>query len=135
MTEEIIRHFKLSTGDELIAKVIDENEYVIFLSEPLMIEEYFSDDGKGRVILVPYVPYGDQEYFEFLKSHIITSSNVMDEIKRYYLYSIQMTIQSKQQMLYEIKLSNDKLESSILRIQDELLEELYQIPKSSNTIH
>jgi hypothetical protein len=135
MTEEIIRHFKLSTGDELIAKVIDENEYVIFLSEPLMIEEYFSDDGKGRVTLVPYVPYGDQEYFEFLKSHIITSSNVMNEIKRYYQYSIQMTIQSKQQMLYEIKLSNDKLESSILRIQDELLEELYQIPKSSNTIH
>ena len=100
-----------------------------------MIEEYFSDDGKGRVTLVPYVPYGDQEYFEFLKSHIITSSNVMNEIKRYYQYSIQMTIQSKQQMLYEIKLSNDKLESSLLRIQDELLEELYQIPKSSNTIH
>lgn len=89
MTENVCI-FKLTSGEELVGVYKGENDTLIFVQNPLIIEETLTLDGQTSVLLSTYLPFADTENtLSFLKFHVLQALPVKPEVQNYYWNSLK----------------------------------------------
>lgn len=101
-----IKHFKLSSGDEVLGLVVgvSKNEGVIHLEYPVQLE-YIKHRGKLNYMLTDYMPTSKKGIVSFHYQAIVAQSAVEDAVKeeyvRYCISDVDDTEQSYEDITYE----------------------------------
>ena len=82
-------HMRLVNGDEIIAELHEITDNEIRVMKPMVVSEKEDPRSKtGTIILSKYVLFNDEEYVGFQRIHVVTLTDVMEEIKSYYKNSV-----------------------------------------------
>ncbi len=133
MTDNI-QHLRLTNGEELVGDILFSDDYQVLIDNPLVLEE--RDTGSGSaLVLSQYIPYSTSTVCNISKKHIITQTELHEELVRYYYYSLKFAYRSTEKSLREIKRVNDLMQAVVE--EDELLESIDQtkLVKGSNSIN
>ena len=87
MEEDFYATLKLKTGEEIFAKVAasEENEKtMLILSNPIMIGEIKSKSNVVGYKVEPWIKTSTEDMFIINRDHIITISEVNDDIQEFY---------------------------------------------------
>lgn len=106
---------KILNGDEVLGLYEGENEHVIFVKDPLLIQTIFTETSSNKVVLVSYNPFSDDSVISlaFNKEHVTYYSPVKAKVDSYYKKSlnyIKMATLDK-----EDNLSDDSSETSVIK--------------------
>ena len=113
MTENI-QHIRLINGEELIGDIIDYYDNKILVSQPLLVNERLSPSGKSAIVLTKYVPFSTSNVCEILNNHIITVTDIHEEMVKYYHYSLRFAYVHEENMIKDIKTVNTMMEASLM---------------------
>jgi len=81
----IVVNVKLVNGDDLIAKLVHEDDYFYIFEEPMIVEERVnSATGASVLVLVKYVHTNDLGTIELRKEHVIVVTPVQPVFEKYY---------------------------------------------------
>ena len=76
-----IRHFKLTSGEELIGLVQHSDENAFVLERPVQVKL----NSLGMYMYSPWFPFSDKKIFKLFKRHIINHVEIEDESKKHYI--------------------------------------------------
>jgi len=129
--QEDTRHFRMINSEEVIAEVIAETDHSFIVRNPYMVIEL-----ETSVSLAKYVPFSANQSIELKKSHIITSTELHEEMIRYYKNTITIGRNTADKALEGLARVNDLMEAYIY--EGVVPAAGYEMPEylpTSNTIH
>ncbi len=87
-----IRHFKLTSGEEIIGYVIDSDEQAFVIERPAVVQV----SPVGMYTFGHWFPFSDKKVFKIMKRFVINHTEVVEETKESYIkYSCQELIRSE----------------------------------------
>ncbi len=66
-----VKILKLITGEELIGKIVNDDENGIEIDNPANIHMAPTQDSRMQLYLIPYAPYAEKDRFTLSKQHVI----------------------------------------------------------------
>ena len=87
--EEVL-YIKLVTGEEIVAEVISNDEYMT-INNPLQIHVQNTNRGAG-VSFTKWIPHVAVDSFKIRWSHVIVLSHIDDELREFYSMCINAII-------------------------------------------
>jgi hypothetical protein len=114
-TKLIPEHYRLCNGDEIIAEFVGETETEIQIKRPMVVSEVTENKSNiSTIVLSKYILFDDNKVFSISKNHVITKTNILDEIKKYYYNSLEYnTLFVEPSVLNEISKVNQMMERMI----------------------
>ena len=80
-----IRHFKLTSGEELISLVQYSDENAFVLERPVQVKL----NSLGMYMYSPWFPFSDKKIFKLFKRHIVNHVEIEEDSKKHYInYSV-----------------------------------------------
>ena len=80
-----IRHFKLTSGEELISLVQYSDENAFVLERPVQVKL----NSLGMYMYSPWFPFSDKKVFKLFKRHIVNHVEIEEDSKKHYInYSV-----------------------------------------------
>ena len=76
-----IRHFKLTSGEELIGLVQHSDENAFVLERPVQIKM----NSLGMYMYSPWFPFSDKKIYKLFKRHVINHVEIEEESKKHYI--------------------------------------------------
>lgn len=130
-TEEIC-HFRLINSEEVIAEVIAETDHTFIVRNPYIVIEL-----ETSVSLAKYVPFSANQSIELKKSHIITATELHEEMVRYYKNTITIGRTTSDKAMEGLARVNELMESYIYDgvVPNPVDYVLSNFVPSSNSIH
>jgi len=91
MTDSLeVVHMRLCNGDEIIGELSGSSNTEYLIMRPMMVSEVTDDKTHiSTIILSKYILFDENQVIPFNRSHVITQTRILDEIKSYYYNSIQ----------------------------------------------
>jgi|SRR3990170_2774093 len=84
-----VKHLRLVNGDELIVELSGSTDNTVLVKKPMLVSEVTDSKTKlSTIVLSKYIMFDDTD-ISLSKNHIVTQSNVLDEIRSYYYNSIE----------------------------------------------
>ena len=85
-----IKHIKLSTGEEVLCEIIEEDEYDLVIRRALKLQTDIDEEGTRYHSFRTYMTYQDDpEVYVILKSiHVVSVTYPSPTMMKQYLYSI-----------------------------------------------
>jgi len=80
-----IRHFKLSSGDEIISYVSKEEDNAVYLKKPFQIHSGLVDANSTSYYFTDWLPMSDTSICALSKLHIITFVECDTDVKEKYI--------------------------------------------------
>jgi len=85
-----VTHLRLVNGDEVVGELSGITNTEILIKKPMLVSEVTDERTKmSTIVLSKYVLFDENQDIHFSKSHVITKTHILDEIKVYYYNSIQ----------------------------------------------
>ena len=85
MKDVNIRHFKLTSGEELIGLVQHSDDNAFVLERPVSVKL----NSIGMWMYSPWFPFSEKKIFKLFKRHVINHVEIDDESKKHYInYSV-----------------------------------------------
>jgi len=81
MKELNIRHFKLTSGEEVIGLVQHSDENAFVLERPVQIKM----NNLGMYMYSPWFPFSDKKIFKLFKRHVINHVEIEEDSKKQYI--------------------------------------------------
>lgn len=127
-----VKHLRLVNNEEVIAEVTKETKESLVLRNPYMVIEL-----PETVSLAKYVPFSAEQVVEIKKVHIITITELHEEMVRYYDNTIQIGKNAAEKAMAGLKNINDVMEDYIYdkTVSSEVYLQYDDIEPSSNTYH
>jgi len=113
MTENI-QHIRLINGEELIGDVVDYYDNRILVSQPLLVNERVSATGKSAIVLTKYIPFSSSSVCELQNKHVITITDIHEEMVKYYHHSLRFAYVHEENMIKDIQSVNTMMEASLM---------------------
>ena len=113
MTENI-QHIRLINGEELIGDVVDYYDNKILVSQPLLVNERMSQSGKSAIVLTKYIPFSSSSVCEIQNNHVITITDIHEEMVKYYHHSLRFSYVHEENMIKDIQSVNVMMEASLM---------------------
>ena len=107
-----IKIFTLNNGDDIIGDMLDEDNDVIIVKDPLIIKYAFSTRGGMYMQLKYYGMFSSDSLFSFKKSAIISVCIPRDNMVDYYILSAEI---AKNEFVEDI---NDMIADQIAAIEN-----------------
>ena len=80
-----VKIMRLSTGEDIIAKVVDKNVETVKLNKPFVIIPHQQGPGKPvQLMMTLYSPYGKTDTIEIKNQNVISMVDPKDEILKSY---------------------------------------------------
>lgn len=80
-----IRHFKLTSGEELISLVQYSDENAFVLERPVQVKL----NSLGMYMYSPWFPFSNKKIFKLFKRHIVNHVEIEEDSKKHYInYSV-----------------------------------------------
>lgn len=111
---ENIQHIRLINGEEIIGDIVDYYDNKILISCPLVVSEKLTPAGKSAVVLTKYIPFSANNICEISNNHVITITDLHEEMIRYYYHSLRFSYVSEENMIKEIQAVNIMMEASLM---------------------
>jgi len=127
---ENVKHFRLINGEEVLAEIFEENKTNIIVKNPMQVI-----DNSGSIVLTKFIPFSKDQLLNFDRFHVITISDLHDEMVRYYNNSILISMNATEKSIEGISKVNDMMEDYIHNSSDPSDDFFAMIQPSSNTIH
>lgn len=109
-------HIRLVNGDELIGELESTSNTEIMLKRPMLVSEVTDEKTKiATIVLSKYILFDDDQVFPFSKTHIVTQTNILDEIKSYYYNSIEYNSKFVEPVIRQELSKVNKVMENILR--------------------
>ena len=80
-----IRHFKLSSGDEIISFVSKEEDNAVYLNRPFKIHSGFVDANATQYYFTDWLPMSTSSMCALSKLHIVTFVECDNDVKEKYI--------------------------------------------------
>lgn len=81
----IVVNVKLINGDDIIAKLVHEDDFGYVFEEPMVVEERVNTStGSSVLVLVKYVHTNDLGTIELRRDHVLIVTPVHDAFEKYY---------------------------------------------------
>jgi hypothetical protein len=133
----MVRHFRLINGEEILGELIEETASEVFVKNPHVVVETSS-----AIVLSKYVPFSHQQVISLRRDHIITTTELHDEMIRYFKNSIILSKNTADAAIEGLMKVNDMMEEMIYNLPlgrdvDPLEEfmDLQSTHPTSNTVH
>lgn len=126
LTDVDIRHFKLSTGDDVISMVTKDDKYVVVLSQPMQMHSVINQNTQAYYF-TDWQPMAKVNTCAISKSHIVSFVECSDNVKEKY---IQMCLDNNDSSNIGQYLDSDMDDMDI-----ELDEYLEDEPDTTITLH
>jgi len=75
---------KLVDGTEVVGLIVQEDQSVMMLKDPLQINYRQRPDTLPAIYLHRYIPFAGVNTFEFKKEHILNKVKPLENLERYY---------------------------------------------------
>jgi hypothetical protein len=111
---ENIQHIRLINGEEIIGDIIDYYDNKLLISCPLVVSEKMTPGGKSAIVLTKYMPFATTNICEISTNHIITTTDLHEEMIRYYHHSLRFSFVHEENMIKEIQSVNIMMEASLM---------------------
>ena len=76
-----IRHFKLTSGEELIGLVQHSDENAFVLERPVQVKM----NNLGMYMYSPWFPFSNKKIFKLFKRHVVNHVEIADDSKQHYI--------------------------------------------------
>lgn len=103
--EDKLVYCKLITGDEFLAKVVENKSKTLVLRDPCAL--ILTD---GMMAFQKLNPFVKDETLVLQKKHVIIVATAHDEVQRFYHNSEHISKSTEETILSSLKVTNDKLE-------------------------
>ena len=127
-----IQHLRLINGDEVIGAVLGENDGNITVDHPLVVCAEHTEQG-SYLALKKFLPYSKENIINFQKGHVISVTDLHDDIIKYYFLSLRYSKISEDSTLKSIQSLNDSFEQMLTSQPVNLLDKLHHIVPGTNT--
>lgn len=131
---EDIRHFRMINSEEVIGEIIGETNETFIIMNPYMVIEL-----PTSVSLAKYVPFSAEQSIELKKVHIITATELHEEMIRYYKNTITLGRNTAEKAMQGLAHVNDMMEDYIYEgtVPSSLTMEMvdFSTHEISNTVH
>jgi hypothetical protein len=85
-----VKHIRLINGDEIIGELFKLKKDEVLIKKPMVVSEREDEATKiSTVVLSKYVLFEEEKAISFRRDHIITLTDVLDEIRSYYYNSLE----------------------------------------------
>lgn len=108
---------KLIDGTEVVGKIVQEDQSVMMVKDPLQINYRQRPDTLPAVYLHRYIPFSSSHTFEFKKDHILSNVKPLVNLEKYYSAVLKTMHESVDSAI------NEELASAALEAGDEELTE------------
>jgi hypothetical protein len=113
MTQNI-QHIRLINGEEIIGDILDVYIDKVLISSPLLVTARTNSSGKEATILTRYLPFTTNDVCEISLNHIITMTDIHEEMKRFYYHSLRVANEYEERMISNVKQANMDMESALM---------------------
>ncbi|MBN31671.1 MAG: hypothetical protein CL845_06720 [Crocinitomicaceae bacterium] len=135
MKDVNIRHFKLTSGEELIGLVQHSDDHAFVIERPVTVKL----NSIGMWMYSPWFPFSEKKIFKLFKRHVINHVEIDDESKKHYInYSVNKKENAERTPSFNEVLDKILKEQNIDPLHDDdLIDEydLYQNTSKEPTIH
>lgn len=127
-------HIRLINSDEIIGEFIGETDTEVQIKRPMMVSEVTDDKTKvSTIVLSKYILFDDNQVFPLSKNHIITKTNILDEIKNYYYNSLEYNNKFiEPTILREITKVNDMMQNMLIEAEMTSEDKVIHFPSKMN---
>lgn len=131
----MVRHFRLINGEEILGELTTETDKEVFILNPHVVVETSS-----AIVLSKYVPFSEQQLISIKKDHIITTTELHEEMVRYFMNSTILSKNTADTAIEGLKKVNDMMETMIhdLPTPTPSFEDFFDMSgthPTSNTVH
>ena len=96
----MIKIIKLTNGIEVVGKVVEENDTVVVVEDPLQINyRYFITHAYPAVTLTKYLLFTDERAVSFKQSMVLNSVSPRNSFKEYYIAQADKSISDLEQVI------------------------------------
>ena len=110
-----VKQLKLSTGEEIMCEILEEDDYDIIIRNPLAIQFGETEDGQRMWTFRLFMCYQDDpDRFILLKlDKIVSIANPVDELMRQYVDAVDAIMEDHNEPEFEEKLDDylDRMDS------------------------
>jgi hypothetical protein len=90
----MIRVLKLTSGEEIIGKIVNTDKGAIEMKSPMLLVPTQTEQGQVKVAFMPFAPYGDKEQVIGIYPHAIVADYVpSSDLEQHYSQSFISQIQ------------------------------------------
>lgn len=118
-----VKHIRLVNGDELIGELFKLKRDEVLIKKPMVVSEKEDEKTKvSTVVLSKYVLFEEEKAISFRRDHIVTLTDVIDEISSYYYNSLEYNRRFVEPLVHaEITKVNEVMETVLAQHADVLL--------------
>jgi len=111
--EQKVQHLRLVNGEEVLSVIEREDATAYYLSSPMVVAIREDDFGK-MTVLMNYIPYNKSTLVPISKAHVITCSDIHEEMERHYFLSLKINKQAELGMLESLRETNSMMEKALV---------------------
>lgn len=134
-----VKHIKLSTGEEVLCEIIEEDEYDLVIRRALKLQTDIDDEGTRYHSFRTYMTYQDDpEVYVILKSlHVVSVTYPSPTMMKQYLYSISEVEKNRMMTDEEEGMTSEDIYDRVLNsmARDSNNSNVLQFPDPEKTVH
>ena len=134
-----VKHIKLSTGEEVLCEIIEEDEYDLVIRRALKLQTDIDDEGTRYHSFRTYMTYQDDpEVYVILKSlHVVSVTYPSPTMMKQYLYSISEVEKNRMMTDEEEGMTSEDIYDRVLNSmgRDSNNSNVLQFPDPEKTVH
>ncbi len=134
-----IKHIKLSTGEEVLCEIIEEDEYDLVIRRALKLQTDIDEEGTRYHSFRTYMTYQDDpEVYVILKSiHVVSVTYPSPTMMKQYLYSISAVEKNRMMADEEEGMTSEDIYDRVLNSmgRDSNNSNVLQFPDPEKTVH
>jgi hypothetical protein len=134
-----IKHIKLSTGEEVLCEIIEEDEYDLVIRRALKLQTDIDEEGTRYHSFRTYMTYQDDpEVYVILKSiHVVSVTYPSPTMMKQYLYSISEVEKNRMMADEEEGMTSEDIYDRVLNSmgRDSNNSNVLQFPDPEKTVH
>lgn len=92
--DNMIRVLKLTSGEEIIGKIINTDKGAIEMKSPMLLVPTQTEGGQVKVAFMPFAPYGDKDQVIGIYPHaVVADYTASPDLEQHYSQSFISQIQ------------------------------------------
>lgn len=134
-----VKHIKLSTGEEVLCEIIEEDEYDLVIRRALKLQTDIDEEGTRYHSFRTYMTYQDDpEVYVIMKSiHVVSVTYPSPTMMKQYLYSISEVEKNRMMADEEEGMTSEDIYDRVLNSmgRDSSNSNVLQFPDPEKTVH
>lgn len=104
-----VKQLKLVDGTDILGEITEEDDSTVTVKNPM----YLSPE-QGGLALIGYIPLAKQDSCKISLNHVMTMTDLVDEMVAYYDNSVILSFSNKKSILDAVREANKNIRDSLV---------------------